>query len=172
LSTKLIGINMADQIAHWANISDVDTLKAMLAAQLAQLAQLQTQTAAPVSAPAPGAKHSDRKRKAVKLHDDECSDFEDDDEWGLDQGLQADDDEYNPANDSDYEEPKKKKQVHNEAAVLLTLQLAGSIVCNNWSGTTLAMICMCTVYLPAEAWLWQYTLAHWRACTTALFATA
>jgi hypothetical protein len=35
----------------------------------------------------------------------------------LDQGLQADDEEYDPTNDSDYEEPKKKKkQVHGAAA--------------------------------------------------------
>jgi hypothetical protein len=109
---------MADQAAQWADVSDVNTLKTILAAQQAQLAQLQTQTPAQ-AAPAPTAAgtHSDRKRKAVKLHDDECSDFEDNDELGLDQGLQADDEEYDPTNDSDYEEPKKKKkQVHGAAA--------------------------------------------------------
>jgi hypothetical protein len=105
---------MADQAAQWADVSDANTLKSILATQQAQLAQLQTQKPAP--APAAAGMHSDRKCKAVKLHDDECSDFEDNDE--LDQGLQADDEEYDPTNNSDYEEPKKKKkkQVNSAAA--------------------------------------------------------
>jgi hypothetical protein len=59
-------INMADQAAQWADVSDVNTLKTILAAQQAQLAQLQTQTPAQ-AAPAAAGKHSDRKRRAVKL---------------------------------------------------------------------------------------------------------
>jgi hypothetical protein len=114
---------MADQAGQWANVSDVDTLKAIVAAQQAQLAQLQTQKPAPAPASAAAGQHSDRKRKAVKLHDDECSDFEDNDKLGLDQGLQADDEEYDPTNDSDCEEPKKKKK-----QVLLLLKLSRSTV--------------------------------------------
>jgi hypothetical protein len=126
---------MADQAVQWANVSDVDTLKSMLAAQQAQLAQLQKQKpAAAAAAAAPH--HSDRKRKAVRLHEEECSDFEDDDdELGLDQGQQADDDEYNPANSSGCEEPKKKKQVH-----AVRLWVSDTEACRK----RLSVICRCS----------------------------
>ncbi|WIA13013.1 hypothetical protein OEZ85_006623 [Tetradesmus obliquus] len=100
---------MADQAVQWTNVSDVDTLKSMLAAQQAQLAQLQNQTPVLTPAPATAPKHSERKRKAVK-HDEDCSDYED-----AELGLDQDDDEYDPANDSDYDEPKKKKKQSTSA---------------------------------------------------------
>eukprot|EP00878_Enallax_costatus_P018139 GHUV01019085.1.p1 GENE.GHUV01019085.1~~GHUV01019085.1.p1 ORF type:complete len:206 (+),score=79.22 GHUV01019085.1:1150-1767(+) len=88
-------------MADWEGVSDVAALKAMLAAQQAQLQQLQAD-----QAPCNTGKQIKpaRKRKAAAAR---VEGYEVDDSEDNVPAAEADSEDYNPADDSDYDAPKK-----------------------------------------------------------------
>lgn len=86
---------------EWANVSDVETLRSMLASQQQQLQQLQQQQPGAIEA------NTGSKRKATS---NPTSELTGSDSAAEEAQLDKDDDMWEPADDSDYDDAPKKKQ--------------------------------------------------------------